>query len=64
MTLTQIADFLFFCTHENASWVFRDRQGEYRRCLDCGRRISYDFASLGAVKIDSERLAGFVTETQ
>jgi hypothetical protein len=48
--IATLADFLFGCTHVNASWVFRDRQGEYRRCLDCGRRISYDFASLGAVK--------------
>ena len=30
------------CWCSNTSWMFRDKQGYYVRCLDCGRRIPHD----------------------
>lgn len=48
--ITDFISTIFGCVHESRCWPRKDRRGEYQRCLDCGARISYDFASLGAVK--------------
>jgi hypothetical protein len=52
--IATLTNALFGCVHENRCWPRKDRRGEYQRCLDCGARISYDFASLGAVKVKPE----------
>jgi hypothetical protein len=30
------------CWCSNTSWMFRDKQGYYVRCLDCGRRVPHE----------------------
>lgn len=30
------------CTHRRRSRVFRDIDGQYQRCLECGKRLEYN----------------------
>jgi hypothetical protein len=39
----------WMCRCEQTSRVFKDQEGYYVRCLDCGRRLSYDWEMLGDV---------------
>ena len=36
----------FFCQHNNRTWVFKDEEGNYVRCLDCGKRIGHDLLAI------------------
>jgi len=35
------------CWCRRTSWVFTDNEGCYVRCLDCGRRLPYNWTSFG-----------------
>lgn len=37
--LQRLASFLFGCRHSHLGGWFRDRDGDYRPCLDCGAQI-------------------------
>jgi hypothetical protein len=39
--LLALASVFFGCIHERKSWVVRDKDGQYQRCLDCGKRLRY-----------------------
>jgi hypothetical protein len=35
------------CWCKKTTRIFSDHEGYYLRCLDCGRRLAYDWAALG-----------------
>jgi len=47
--LRAVIDVLFFCKHKNSERLMprRDERGEYRRCLDCGRRFPWSWEEKG-----------------
>jgi hypothetical protein len=47
--ITDLMDVLFGCVHEHYSWPRTDRRGTYVACLECGRRIPYQWEEMGAV---------------
>jgi hypothetical protein len=36
------------CWCKRTTRVFKDEEGYYLRCLECGRRIAYDWTALGS----------------
>jgi Zn finger protein HypA/HybF involved in hydrogenase expression len=36
------------CWCKTTTRVFKDDEGYYIRCLECGRRVAYDWAELGS----------------
>jgi len=39
------------CRCTTTTWIFKDTEGYYVRCLDCGRRLPYEGALLKYSKV-------------
>ena len=39
------------CRCTTTTWIFKDTEGYYTRCLDCGRRLPYEGALLEYSKL-------------
>lgn len=44
-----LLDLLFGCRHVRYSWPLTTKEGTHVCCLECGRKLPYDFAGLGRV---------------
>jgi hypothetical protein len=42
------------CWCRKTTRVFSDNKGYYVRCLDCGRRLAYDWLALGTGRDDAD----------
>jgi hypothetical protein len=55
---------LFFCRHQQTTWIFRDDAGLYSRCLGCGARVmpTVDLSPNSRVLVRIERTRQEVTQ--